>query len=175
MVDLVRKNAANGGNGEAGPAGTLTDLGLIKPSFAANAGVQETYSTTENLVRSGTYTPTAIEIFNLDFNPTVPANSMIWSQVGRVVTCSGYLIIDATTINTATGFTLTLPVLPTLNFTASTEVSGLVCFSTSGLGAPATVGTVSASGSAKTVDVGFYATETAAGRNLFYQFQYVLK
>ena len=162
------KSGAASGFGEA----SIDRLGLIKPSHSANAGSQAAYSSSSNLVRSGTYTPSASALLNLDSNPTVSANSMIWSQVGRVVTCSGYVEVNPTTINTASTFTLTLPVIPTSNFASGLEAMGLSMFQTSGAGSAGEVGTVTATTSAKTVTVGFFATDTSSSRNFFYQFQY---
>jgi len=158
------------GFGEA----TLDRLGLVKPSFSANATAQSSYSSSTNLVRSGTYTPTATSSANLDSNPVVSANSMQWTQIGRVVMCSGFVAVDPTSNNTATSFTLTLPVIPTSNFAANIEANGTAVFQVSGTGSNGTVGTAFATISAKTVTVGFYATDTSASRNLFYQFQYVV-
>jgi hypothetical protein len=167
------KVGADGFDVTAGGTATLTTTGLVKPSYNLNGTSQLSFSNSD-LVRSGTYTPTTTAISNLDSNPTVDANSMIWTQVGRVVTVSGYMGVNPTTINTATLFRVTLPVLPTSNFTTTTEVAGAGTFLSSGLGSSGTPATVSASTGSKLADLAFYATDVTIGRNFFYQFQYLV-
>jgi hypothetical protein len=168
------KVGADGFDVTAGGTATLTTTGLINPSFTALTTTQASYSATSNLVRSGTYTPTAVEILNLDSNPTAIGSSMMWTQIGRIVYCSGYIAVDPTTISTATAFTLTVPVLPTSNFGSSLEAAGSGSVLSSGLGSSGAPVYISASGSAKTVDVGFFAPDATAGRNLIYHFQYTV-
>ncbi len=150
---------------------STTALGLIKPSHSALAGVQAAYSATTALVRSGTYTPTLANVANVA-SSVVSANSMIWSQVGQVVTCSGYLTTTETAGGpTDTQFTLTLPVVPTSNFAQIYEAGG-TCASK----ASVTVdnpGQVYATTSAKTITCQFAATVTTATRDLTYHFQYL--
>lgn len=154
-----------------GAAATNSAYGVVLPSHTA---LGATPTTGLNAVRSGTFTPASALLTNLDSNPTVGANSMIWSQSGNVVTCTGYLSVDPTSASAAATFTLTVPVTPASNFAVNTEGMGLVNFSTSGLGSTATIGEVVSTISAKTVTMAFYATDASAGRNFWYQFQYVV-
>ncbi len=165
----VRKTS--GGQAIGFSEASTTSLGLVKPSHTALAGAQNSYSAGSGLVRSGTYTPTLANVANVA-SSVVSANSMIWAQIGQVVTCSGYLTTTETAGGpTDTQFTLTLPVVPTTNFAQLYEAGG-TCASK----ASVTVdnpGQVYATTSAKTVTVQFAATVTTATRDLTYIFQYL--
>jgi hypothetical protein len=174
-VPIVEWSGRSGGGALGYGLATPDAAGIVRPSFEANGTTQVAYDATKP-VRSGTYTPTYVESSpnNLDSNPTAGANTMLWSQVGRIVYCSGFVAVDPTLDNTASGFTATLPVLPTSNFTATEEVAGVCMFQDSGDGSIASGGTVKGVISSKTALISFYATEPSASRNLFYQFQYRL-
>lgn len=166
-----RLKKISGGQAVGFSEATTTALGLVKPSHTALAGAQNSYSAGTGLVRSGTYTPTLANVANVA-SSVVSANSMIWSQVGQVVTCSGYLTTTETAGGpTDTQFTLTLPVVPTSNFAQLYEAGG-TCTSK----ASTTIdnpGQVYATTSAKTITCQFAATVTTATRDLTYHFQYL--
>ncbi len=77
--------------------------------------------TTNQLICSGTYTPTSTSVANLDANPTTNAN-WTWTRVGNVVIVAGTFSANPTTASTTTTFDLTLPIASSL--TASTQLAG---------------------------------------------------
>ncbi len=161
----------SGGQATGFSEASTTTLGLVKPSHTALAGSQNAYTAGTGLVRSGTYTPTLANVANVA-SSVVAANSMVWMQVGQVVSCSGYLTTTETAGGpTDTQFTLTLPVVPTSNFAQLYEGNG-TCASK----ASVTIdnpGQVYATTSAKTITCQFAATVTTATRDLTYYFQYL--
>jgi hypothetical protein len=165
----VRKVA--GGQAVGFSEATTTSLGLVKPSHTANGASAASYSSGSGLVRSGTYTPSYVNVANTTA-AVVTANSMIWSQVGQVVTCHGYIQVTVTAAApTDTAFTMTLPVTPTSNFASSVEASGTVAY----VGASTAInpGEVYANSGAKTVSVEFAASNSGTSRQVYYSFSYV--
>ena len=89
-----------------------------------NAG--DVTGTTKQYIASGTYTPTLVNIANCG---TLTPYACQWMRVGNVVTVSGFLTVVATTINTATSFSMTLPIASSFsenNNCAGTSLSNTV-------------------------------------------------
>lgn len=150
---------------------TQTGLGVVKIPHTALGTSQIVYSST-NLIRSGTYTPTMTALVNVA-SIVASANTMRWSQTGRVVTCTGEASVQATAANQTTTFTVTLPIPPTSNFASGLIASGPFSVVVSG-GVPYSSGFVRSSTSAKTVVFEYTAENTTANRVVNYMFQYVV-
>lgn len=169
----------HGGNG-ATPTWSL----VVNADVSGSAAIDETKLSFTNSalggaatsgtlrVRSGTYTPTATATVNMDSNPSASANSMLWMQVGNVVTCSGLLLCDATTSNNNVQFTLTLPVTPASNFTNTFEASGTAGLVT-GSNSQYNTAIITATTSAKTVTFDYGGNNNTSNRSCTYCFQYV--
>lgn len=139
-----------------GLAGTDGSAGLVAPYSAAG------------IIASGRWTPTLTPIANVAASTT---SSCIYSRVGKIVTCSGFINIDPTTAgNTATQLRFSLPFNTTP--TAFGDVAGTL------VGGAAS-GTANMAGyfgwvSGSNADVFFNCTD-AANNNYSFSFQYEIK
>lgn len=149
---------------------TLANTGAVtlKPTHTA-LGATPTTGLLRS--RSGTYTPTVAADTNVTA-VSAAANSMVWSQNGNVVTCSGTFSVTAAVANTQTIFTMDLPVTPTSNFASTTEAGG-VGYAVVSSGTQANTINILANVGAKTVDFVYGGNNTGA-RNGSYSFQYLL-
>lgn len=76
-------------------------------------------NTVNTLVDSGTYTPTVTMVLNLD---SVTAHGCQYLRVGNVVTVSGEVGFDCTSIGSLTQFRVSLPIAS--NFSNAYECAG---------------------------------------------------
>ncbi len=105
-------------------AGSLTekirmtgDGRLYGTALHNNAGAMT--GVTNQYIASGTYTPGAINISNLD---SITPNPCQWLRVGNVVTVSGSVDIDPTTTALLVEFRLLLPIVS--DFTNTSQLAG---------------------------------------------------
>jgi hypothetical protein len=110
---------------------------------------------------SGTYTPTATGVSNID---SITADVFEWMRIGNIVLASGSVAVNPTAAATASRYRLSLPVAS--NFTAATQAHGVVTvFSL------LEVGGVSSNGASNEAEVDFLA-QTAAVHGQFVSFTY---
>lgn len=114
----------------SGDAGSTVHF-KVTPAGAASWGGGAAISSSDNIVTgtvtSGTYTPTATGVVNVD---SVTANAARWLRVGNTVTVSGSVDIDATTAATQTSVRLTLPVASNLGSSGDLAGAGASDIST---------------------------------------------
>lgn len=119
--------------------------------------------TTNQYIASGTYTPSATGLNNLD--SVTPAASQ-WMRVGNVVTVSGKAAVDATSAGTPF-FNLSLPI--TSSFSATTNAAG------AGVTADIAHGAVQINANAGASTVQFlWSTTVTTANEIFFTFTYVI-
>lgn len=135
------------------------DLGTFTGSTIPNdstikAALQSLETGLESIVTlaSGTWTPTASSLVNLD---SATPQLSLYTQVGSIVFFSGSIGLDATASGTAS-FRLTLPVAS--NFGATTDAAGVI----TGADTPRSVGTVGANIASNVLDISIDAGGTSS-------------
>lgn len=86
--------------------------------------------TVEIDICSGVYTPSTSSLTNVD---VITPGELYYLKIGNVVHVSGGLNLDVTTANTATRFSLSLPVARSANFDSIYDAAGMSARSTSNL------------------------------------------
>lgn len=108
-------------------------------------------------IASGTYTPTASTVTNASGASGLVSHYM---RLGNQIHVEGAVNVDPASTGQVV-ITLTLPIVPSSNFAATSEASGIGSVTASGTSTPNT-GTIYANTGAKTVKFDFVASDVAA-------------
>lgn len=153
-LSLATSGVTAGSYGSATKVPTITVDGYGRVTIASENTIPA--------LASGTYTPTATNVANVDASTPYPCQ---YQRVGNMVTVSGRVDIDPTTVGVATSLDLTLPVA-TANFTGDQNAGG-----TAACAGVQQSAAILANVGAQTVRISFIATDTN-NRSFRFSFMY---
>lgn len=148
---------------------TIMTFGTLRGYAMHNNIIDAQGDSSQQDIRSGTYTPTVSATTNITTS-NVPINSAMWSRVGNIVTVSGTIDLTFTATNTTTTFSLSLP-FSSSNFTTNYQASG-TAFKAPALASSPSMVTISSNIGAQTVLFTTYSNTTAGSQEHRFTFQY---
>ena len=137
------------------------------PVGAENVLISHNGVQNQNVLLSGTYTPTPTNVANVAAST---AQITMYTRVGSVVSVTGFINVDVTSTATSSEFRITLPI--TSNLTLASDLQGVGSHGQVGLYASARI---SADTTNDAANYTWYAGPDAANREMSFSFTYLVK
>jgi hypothetical protein len=140
-----------------GLAGTDGSSGLVNP-----------YTEGSGVVYGATYTPTLTNVTNVAASTT---KICTYTRVGKIVTVTGYILVDVTTTATASQIDISLPIASDL--TVDTDLNGVASHAQAS--AAYATGRIVGDVTNNRANVLWYAGADGANREMSFTFTYIIK